>query len=681
MDGIPSRIADFFSAVSPAWLTLWCGLVVLTSILFLMMWTPWGKAKPLRKCVLLSLVAHTLMGIYATTVQIAVDSRSDAPEQVAVSLVDVDEDAPGAPTRPPKPWEETPLTAPPEADAEPAPPLPNPFAAPAVEPSEPIPAAETPLPTPSGVDEQLPQPDALAWEGDEQELEAAAAAELEAPPGPQMQSAPAPPIDTPLRPEPELDLFQGDGRERERPSDPGEESPLAAPVGELFDSSLVEATPEAEVSVGPARLDSLDASLEAAPAAVPEAATTVNPEAPPGLTPEAPPLADELRPDPAVRRSTAGPLAPLSAESPAQVAARPDGVYANRDRASRAESVDRFGGAADTEAAVAAALAWLAVVQGPDGRWDAEQFGAGGRNPLAQHQTAGVGRGADVGVSALAMLAFLGAGNTHQNGEYSQVVSRGLTYLLRSQRPGGEIAAGADDFSRMYCHGMATFGLAEVYALTLDPKLRRPLESAVAYSVAAQHPTEGGWRYHPGDRGDVSQFGWQVMALRSAQRTGIEIPGGAKLGMLRFLERASQGRYGGLAGYRPGDRPSRPMTAEALVCRQFLDVVHGEAMASEAASFVLQETPGVGMANHYYWYYATLAMHQLQGDAWQRWNAALKQELLGAQQRGGEFAGSWAPDGVWGRQGGRVFSTALCAMCLESYYRYAPLASLRKELR
>ena len=40
------------------------------------------------------------------------------------------------------------------------------------------------------------------------------------------------------------------------------------------------------------------------------------------------------------------------------------------------------------------------------------------------------------------------------------------------------------------------------------------------------------------------------------------------------------------------------------------------------------------------------------------------------QKGTGARTGSWDPIGCWGDDGGRVYSTAMLAMCLEVYYRY-----------
>jgi hypothetical protein len=163
------------------------------------------------------------------------------------------------------------------------------------------------------------------------------------------------------------------------------------------------------------------------------------------------------------------------------------------------------------------------------------------------------------------------------------------------------------------------------------------------------------------------------MFLKSAALAGMPIQETTRRGIERFLGSVSSGAQGGLACYRPGHRTSRAMTAEALVCRQFLGLPAGESLVKEAGAYLLEELPGVEQDNVYYWYYATLALFQAQGPEWEKWNEAMQQRLLGSQRQAGDLAGSWDPDPLWGTYGGRVYQTALSALCLEVYYRYLPL--------
>ena len=330
------------------------------------------------------------------------------------------------------------------------------------------------------------------------------------------------------------------------------------------------------------------------------------------------------------------------------------------------------GGSPDTEAAVQAALAWLAAVQARDGRWDADQHGAG-LGPGQDASRVGAGIEADTGVTALALLAFLASGHTHQEGDYREVVARGLRFLVQSQAENGNLSGRADVFAAMYCHGMAGVALAEAYGMTADDELRRPVERAVMYTVAAQHPRTGGWRYRPGDLGDTSQLGWQLMLLRSARIAGLQVPNDPFVGAGQFLKYVSTGQHGGLASYRFNEQVSSPMTAEALACRQFLGLTADSPTAHEAAERLLNDLPGKSPDNYYYWYYGTLALHQHGGPAWETWNRALQTRLLSGQTASGQYAGSWAPDGVWGGHGGRIYSTALATLSLEVYYRYLPM--------
>lgn len=333
----------------------------------------------------------------------------------------------------------------------------------------------------------------------------------------------------------------------------------------------------------------------------------------------------------------------------------------------------QYGGTIDTERAVANALHWLAAHQSPDGRWRAAELGAGIETQTDRQNRGGAGRRADTGITGLALLAMLGAGNTHLEGQHRECVQHGLEFLLASQAIDGNLRADAELFAAMYCHGIATLALTEAYAMTGDERLKDGVQRALGYTIRSQHG-EGGWRYQPGDIGDLSQFGWQLMALKSGEQAGAAIPAVTKARMAFFLRSVSAGRSGGLGRYRTVDPPSTTMTAEGLACRLFLNAENSPAALREGAAQVLRDLPRRDNVNYYYWYYATLALHQMQGEEWRHWNAALKDELLTTQRSEGDLAGSWDPDRYWGGgYGGRVYSTALPALCLEVYYRYLPL--------
>ncbi|MEO8268420.1 MAG: hypothetical protein ABI557_01795, partial [Aureliella sp.] len=193
--------------------------------------------------------------------------------------------------------------------------------------------------------------------------------------------------------------------------------------------------------------------------------------------------------------------------------------------------------------------------------------------------------------------------------------------------------------------------------------------------INAQDPRGGGWRYSPGAPGDLSQFGWQAMALKSVQRSGIDVPAVVTQRMHSFLDSCSTGTSKGLFTYRPKEgRPSETMTAEGFACRLLLDYPTSLAAQKESLKMIMDRRPGVGEDNVYFWYYASLALFQLQDQNWRDWNQALKQQLLNTQEPVySKQAGSWTPDHMWGGYGGRVYSTAMSCLCLEVYYRYLPM--------
>ena len=280
-------------------------------------------------------------------------------------------------------------------------------------------------------------------------------------------------------------------------------------------------------------------------------------------------------------------------------------------------------------------------------------------------------------MTGLALLAMLGAGNTHLRGDYQENVRRGLNFLLRSQDAEGCLSGTADLYAAMYCHAIASFALGEAYGMTGEARLGEPLRRAIGYSIAAQDPYGGGWRYRPHDPGDTSLLGWQFMALKSAQTAGIPMPETTRQGIIRYLQSVASSANGGLAGYQPQKAPTPTMTAEAMLCWQFLGLSRDHPACDEAANYLVNSLPGSGQTNFYYYYYGTMVMYQFQGNVWQRWNTAVATHLVGLQIKEGPRSGSWDPDAAWGGYGGRIFSTALGAMCLEVYYRFLPVYGKR----
>ncbi|MBC7817686.1 MAG: hypothetical protein IAG10_12405 [Planctomycetaceae bacterium] len=374
-------------------------------------------------------------------------------------------------------------------------------------------------------------------------------------------------------------------------------------------------------------------------------------------------------------------------------------IYEGRNLGKRRETARKYGGTDASEKAVELSLRWLAAHQNPEGYWDADGFDSlcpdgdrcTGHAGLVKIDEEGVdrlnaGKQADSGVTALALLAFLGAGYTHEEGQYADQIDRTLSWLIRQQRADGYLGGKATHFEQMYCHAMATYALAEAFGmqsdLSSDVRLREPVTRAVNYIVENQNP-DGGWRYVKGQSSDMSIFGWQLMALKSAEIAGLTVPDSTKAKMVQFLKERSQGPNKGLAGYRMvGGQllpPTDSMTAEALFCKQMLRISRTDPASTEGMNFIMQRLPRGSTHNLYFWYYGTLAMYQYGGAPWREWNEALRETLIAEQRTRGHMAGSWDPKAPWGAYGGRIFSTAVSTLCLEVYYRFLPLYQMGEQ--
>jgi len=347
-------------------------------------------------------------------------------------------------------------------------------------------------------------------------------------------------------------------------------------------------------------------------------------------------------------------------------------VYALRTAEGRAKSIGGPGGTTKgSEAAVEAGLAWLAKTQEADGSW---LGGPGGDGPRYE-----------VGITGLALMAFLGAGYTHADGPHKAAVAKGLDWLKANQAADGSFPKRRS----FYEQGIAAIALGEAYALTQDKAVRPAAERAILF-IAGQQPEHGGFRYQGGTTekgGDLSVSGWQMIAMITGFCGGVEtVPEQAITRSRALLKSAYRQDGGSVYVVGGGDNTTVSMTAVGALCRQFLG--GPEADREIQASVDYLDTRGRRVGNDgralvgdlYYTYYSCLALFQAGGKYWERWNKAYRTKLVEAQEKReadaeGRFVqGSWDPAiDAFGKGAGRVYTTAMAVLCLETPYRYARL--------
>ncbi|MBA4104506.1 MAG: hypothetical protein C0485_02025 [Pirellula sp.] len=329
------------------------------------------------------------------------------------------------------------------------------------------------------------------------------------------------------------------------------------------------------------------------------------------------------------------------------------------------------GGTLRSEAAVEAALKWFSEHQWSDGGWRFD-LGACPRCNGACKDSGS--NNSSTAATGLALLCYLGAGYTHEQGDYKEQVHRGLLFLQEKMivsSHGGDLR----DHDTMYAQGIATLALTEAYAMTHDRDLRESVGHAIQFILDAQYE-DGGWRYSPNwespARGDTTVTGWQVAALRSASLTDIELPSElwAKIG--RYLD-SVQYDDGQNYLYVQGDNPNRRTAATpiGLLCRMIGGWKKDYRPLRQSVVRLGRATPSA--KDVYFNYYASQVLHHVGGQSWQRWNPQMREYLIATQAKDGHERGSWYFSEPHSSTGGRLYTTAMATMTLEVYYRYMPL--------
>jgi len=330
------------------------------------------------------------------------------------------------------------------------------------------------------------------------------------------------------------------------------------------------------------------------------------------------------------------------------------GIFGSRGGRGRKKSLLRFGGSKRSEKAVLDALGWLARHQESDGHWDSKRWGANGN--------------VDAAVTGLALLAFLGHGETDTEGKYRRNVRKALHWLEDYQAPDGGFKA------RFYTQGICTMAACEAYAMT--GRWGSMAQKAVTHCCQNQNPM-GGWDYggnNPG-RVDTSVSGWVMMGIKSGIAGGLDVPPKDIERIKNWLKTSTNADGTTGYAYAPGASAGgrAAMTAVGVLGKLFMGWRRDSAIVLKGLKYL---KGNLQLNNMYHTYYATLAMFQGGGEFWDDWNKKFRDPLIEKQVkgRGPELDGSWEPQGLnYGGHGGRVYATAMSVFCLEVYYRFLPV--------
>lgn len=362
------------------------------------------------------------------------------------------------------------------------------------------------------------------------------------------------------------------------------------------------------------------------------------------------------------------PLVAVSAEPPAEKG----GI--DRTGATKKRLLKEFGGSRESEEAVMLGLAWLTQMQKQEGNWVYDQ------GKTSDHAAA----------TGMAVLAFLGAGQSHKDGRYKQTVQAGLDWLVKNVETGqGDNRGRVKTISNMYSQGIATLALCEGYGMTRDPALKAAAQAAIDYIQRAQ-AQNGSWGYNARDAGDTSIVGWQVQALHAARLAQLDVDDNAFKKAMGFLDSVSKGQSKSAYGYRDrgGAEPATSLTAIGLLCRYYADGWRADTLGYAAgAKGLMKRAPAAAQSRPpldlYYYYYATQVVRYYGGDEWKAWNegtakgdarnGGMADWLIDLQVRTPAARGSWdaKSESHWiGTNCGRLGTTCLCLLTLEVYYRY-----------
>ncbi|MBM4090426.1 MAG: terpene cyclase/mutase family protein [Planctomycetes bacterium] len=334
------------------------------------------------------------------------------------------------------------------------------------------------------------------------------------------------------------------------------------------------------------------------------------------------------------------------------------------DRATSAFEKDQ------TDVAVEKAIAFLIGQQRPDG--------------------AIVDKSHDTTMTALSIMAMASVGiQPVDPGREGQCMKKALEFVLGKDRQDEKGYFGNRDGSRMYGHGITSLMLTEMLGMGTDAEqdklIHQRCQKAIDLILSSQKQKKalefrGGWRYDPSSAdADLSVTVWQLMALRSANNDGLQVPASAIRDAVEYLKRSYVARldHTGMPdkkasgfSYTPGQgHATYTMTAAGLLAMQVCGE-YDSPLVTGAADWLMEHPPRWKERFFFYGtYYYAQGMHQRGGEYAKTAQANVQEVLLPKQQGDGSWqAEEGSESGV-----GRVYATAMAVLSLSVKYHYLPI--------
>jgi len=369
-----------------------------------------------------------------------------------------------------------------------------------------------------------------------------------------------------------------------------------------------------------------------------------------------------------------------AAGDPVTAAAEPDDLptlhgFECREEEFRQSLLKLYGGNEQSEAAVHRACQWLADHQYPDGYWDFSH-----ETPRFKGKVRDPGSiSAPNAATALALLPLLAAGNGPRAGEFKRNVATGVTYLRGHMIRYASGATMFENVKNVPSHALGTMALCEAAAMARDKQIRAAAQMAVNFINMTQN-ADGGWGFAPTrpkknpDPSNVAATAWNAAALRTAQWATVRIDPTVLADALKYLESM---RTPDALGYLPSstaETPNDEATAAALLSGMYLGWPKDHAELSAHVGRLQSSGPstkGSVLLN----FRNSQIMRDAGGNAWETFNAALRDHIVATQETLPDEAGSWYFSGAERelKGAGRLFSTATATLALQVYYRNPPL--------